>query len=660
MLKQLSRLEKTRNFILLAFVILMAVSLIFFYAPRSETQQVLSRSQETLATVGGETITVGEVALRQENQKRQYAQFGGQGYTPPAKQVLEGEIGSRIVRLEAARLGLSPTDEEVGTEIRKQFKAANVDVSDRKKYNQIVTENFGGVTEYEQGVRDQIAQEKLQAYLTSGVSVSEDEVVDDYNRAQTTFDLVYVPVASASLASKIQMSDDELRQYFEKNKATYRIDVPQKKIRYLFVNQAKVGEKIEVPAGDIQTEYDQLAPDKKQKGVEAQQIVIRFSKTDETQKRAKADEVVQEIRQKGATISAEDFAAIARSKSEDPATATSGAKVKGVITPNPNNPTEPLQQILKLQEGQISEPTKAGNAFYIFRRGAAVAKTVEESKQEITVSLRYRRAYKAAADLSQAIADKVKAGTSLQDAAKEFAGQANMKPEEMIRETAFIKPGDDVPNIGVSAQFEQALIPLEQPGAIGERTPIKDGFAIPQLVEKRDPRDAEFDEVKEKIVEAAKLEKAKSALEQTAKDIAANSNSIDALRASADKAGLKAADAKDYKLGSPLGEGAAAATAGVLDEAIYALKPGEITKTPIKAGETWYVVGAAKRTDASKEEFAKQRDELVQRLAAEKQNQIFSDYLANARQALDKSGQLKINKDALAKIDVKPEVPELN
>ncbi len=33
MLKQLGRLERTRNIVILVFAILMAVSLIFFYAP---------------------------------------------------------------------------------------------------------------------------------------------------------------------------------------------------------------------------------------------------------------------------------------------------------------------------------------------------------------------------------------------------------------------------------------------------------------------------------------------------------------------------------------------------------------------------------------------------------------------------------------------------
>ncbi|MBC7795561.1 MAG: SurA N-terminal domain-containing protein, partial [Pyrinomonadaceae bacterium] len=125
MLKQLSRLEKTRNIVLLAFVILMAVSLVFFYAPRqNERIDNLGRSQETVATVGSETITLGQVATTRANiEKRneaQSAQYGGQFKipAPPIKSVLDGEISQALIRQEARRLNLMPTDDEVAATIR--------------------------------------------------------------------------------------------------------------------------------------------------------------------------------------------------------------------------------------------------------------------------------------------------------------------------------------------------------------------------------------------------------------------------------------------------------------------------------------------------------------------------------------------------------------
>ena len=97
-----------------------------------------------------------------------------------------------------------------------------------------------------------------------------------------------------------------------------------------------------------------------------------------------------------------------------------------------------------------------------------------------------------------------------------------MNAADMVRETAFVKPGDDVPDIGVNQQFEEAMEPLNNPNDIGEVIGVKGGFAIPMLVEKRDPRIPEFDEVKSKVADAIKQQRAKEQLEQKAKDLAAS------------------------------------------------------------------------------------------------------------------------------------------
>ena len=50
---------------------------------------------------------------------------------------------------------------------------------------------------------------------------------------------------------------------------------------------------------------------------------------------------------------------------------------------------------------------------------------------------------------------------------------------------------------------------------------------------------------------------------------------------------MTAKDQKGFILGSPLGEGPTAGTNKDLEDAIYAMKEGEVTKTPIKVGDNW-------------------------------------------------------------------------
>lgn len=656
MLKFFTRMKRTRSFVLLLFALLMVASLVLFYAPTGDVQQTMRGSDETVAKVSGEYITVGEIVRQQER----YSQFGA----TPAKKLLDGLIAQRILRVEANRLGFRATDAEVAQAIRDQVKSDDGTPFDQARYEENVAEQYGSVHNFEETERDRLSAAKVQAFITSGVTVSEQEVIDDYKRQNTKFDLTYIPVSVTDLAQTIKPSDEELKDYFEKNKATYYISSPQKKIRYIFLNTSKVGEKLDISDEDLKAEYDKLPEDKKKAGVQGQQIVLRVAKPEfEQQVMQKANQIAENLKKEEGKVSEEAFAEIAKGQSEDAKTAGNGGKINGLIKENPSNPDDPYQKLLNMQPGEVTDPIVYKNNIYILRRGEAVPKPFEDTKKELLISLRNRRAYTITAELAQKVADRLKEVKDVQKVAEEFAGQANMSATEMIKETGFIKPGDTVEGIGVSPQFEEGIAPLENAGDVGEKTPIPNGFAIPSLVEKREPRDADFDDVKEQVAEAVKLEKARNQVEETAKQIASSVGSVADLKSAAEGKDLKAQDQKDFILGSPLGQGPSAGTSEALQDAIFALNKGEVAKQPIKVGDNWYIVGVNNRTEADMQEFAKQRDGLISGKLRQKRETVFSDYLAAVRARFEKEGKITIYQDAVAKIDAataedKPESPQ--
>ncbi len=658
MLKFFNRLEKTRNFVLFIFAILMVLGLVLFYTPvRNDYQSNLRQSQETVASVSGENISVGELI----RQKESYGQFS-RGQSFPSKMILDGLIGSRITRIEAERLGLTASDAEVAAEIRSQYKPEDGKPFDQAIYEQNVIEQFGSIANYEQRVRDDISSKKLDAFLTSGVTVSEEEVLNDFQRKNTKFDVTYVSVNSSDLAKTITPTDQELRDYFDKNKQTYYISVPQKKIKYVFINTSKIGEKLQIPESDLQAEYNSLPADKKIAGVLGQEIVLRVAKPDlDGAVQAKASELIQQLKKDGPTVTEAAFAELAKGRSENPLTAPNGGKLAGPVKENPNKPDDPYQKLIKMKPGEIAGPINYQGRYFILRRGEDVPKTFQDAKKELEVSLRNRKAYSLAAELAQKVADSLKQTKDPQKTAQEFAAQANMSVADMVRETGYVKPGDDVQNIGTSPQFEEGIAPLENVNDVGEKTPIQNGFAIPMLVDKKEPRDAEFDEVKAQIIDVVKLEKARSQVEEIAKQIAANASGAGSLSAAAAAKGMKASDKKDFVIGSPLGEGPTAGTDEALEDAIFALKAGEVTKTPFKVGDNWYVVGVNSREDASTTEFAKQRSGLMEQMLSKKRSAIFSDYMAAVKQKLQTGGYIKIYQNVLDKVDApEPGAPPSN
>jgi peptidyl-prolyl cis-trans isomerase D len=304
-----------------------------------------------------------------------------------------------------------------------------------------------------------------------------------------------------------------------------------------------------------------------------------------------------------------------------------------------------------MKEGEITEPIKYGEKYYILRRGASVPKTFEMAKKELEVSLRNRRSYSAASEIARKIAEDLKQTKNVEETAKKFAEQVNSNIKEIIRETDFVKPGDDVPNIGISPQFEEGIAKLNEPNDVGDPIPIRGGFAIPLLVAKKEPRDATFEEVKDKVTEAFKTEKARSLVEEIAKSIASSASNLESLSAIAESKGLKAEEAKNFILGSPLGSGPNAGTSKELEDKIWTLRIGEVTKEPIKVGDSYYIVGLKKKEDANMEEFAKQRNELIRSALFQKRSEVFFDYIANIRRKLEAEGKIKIYKEALNKVD---------
>ena len=673
MLKFFSRLERTRGVVIISFAVLVVLGLVVAGYNRGGGTANANpfKNKETLAKVNGDDVTVADYTLLKKKIEQQYSQFGGQislaqlGMTP--ERILDQAINARIAVQEAERLGLSASDEEARDLIAKQFGEAFSDANgnfDSKRYKDYVLRTYGSVSLYEQSVRNALAAEKLRAFVTAGAQISEEEVKRDYMRQNTSFDVVYAAVAAEDLAKKITTTDEEQRQYFDAHKTDYRFLEPQKKIRYVFINQEKVGQKLQISDAELRQEYDSLKPENKMAGVRVQQIVLRVDDPkDDQDVLNKASQLVAQIRKDDLTATEEDFANLARGNSRDPATAQNGGWLPNPVKRNPNrklggkpgNAADLLQNTLDWKEGQVGDPLKTGNAYYIFRRGPAIPKTFEDAREELLVSLRNRQSYRAAQSVARKAAEALKT-EDIQKVAQALASEANMTPAEMIKTTPFVKPGDDVPEIGSSQQFEDAIKPLETPGQVGDHVGIKNGFAVPQLVEKRDPRIPEFDEVKEKVAEDLKASRARESLEQSARDLASNAASPDALKASAEKLGLKAETEEGFRLGRPLG---AAGADVALDEAVFALKQGETTKTPVKVGDKWVVLGVKNRKDADAAEFDKQKSQLVERALDERRGQVFDEYLADARRRLEDKNEITINRETLATLEDEEAPPKM-
>src|SRR6185436_11233929 len=182
MLKQLAKWERTSKYIVIIFAALMAISLVIFYAPGRNSQNNVdpTKNTEVVAKVGSASITISDLARIREQYAQMFgnrinlAQLGGN------KRFLDGLISKEVIAQEAERLGLGASDGELLERRDKQFADASGKFIGVERLTEIVNARYGDFDKFESDLRAEIAQEKLRAFVSASVNVSDAQVEEEY------------------------------------------------------------------------------------------------------------------------------------------------------------------------------------------------------------------------------------------------------------------------------------------------------------------------------------------------------------------------------------------------------------------------------------------------------------------------------------------------
>jgi peptidyl-prolyl cis-trans isomerase D len=592
------------------------------------------------------------ILSRRGGEKVDYNTLKGMGLD---KTLLDGLIRRKIVEMEVSRLGLEPTKEELQARIREQFSPDGKWIG-FEKYKKYIERAGQTVEEFEESLRDVIAEEKLRSFVTGSIQVSQQEVQDLFNRENTNLNLVYAVVEPEKMKEKVTVIDQDLRTFFDSRKAEFRIDKKQRQVDYLFVSQDAVGKTLQITDDELRKDY---TPEKYLAGIRVSQIALKvLTPKDDPTVKAKADELVSRARGT-AGPQPEDFATLARGNSQDIATKDKGGDL-GLLAKESIKPGSYLQRALQMQPNEVSDPIKDGNNYYILKVTERKNKTFEEAREALLASSRNRLSYKRTSEIADEAAKKFSETKDIKAVAADVAQKTGLKPEEVVRKTPFFAEGDDVPEIGSNPAFEEATGGLKNAGDIGVKVGIRGGFAIPQLVSTREPHDAEFDEVKTKVETRYKQEKAKELAAEQSRSILANSGgTADGLKAAIEKAGLTAKTKESFKEGVSLedfpGNQQLVPTA-------LGVKEGEVVKEPVSSNDSYLVFGVTKRTDPDMTKYNEQSKNIEARLLEERRQMTYESYVDNIKKKLKDEGKLVVYKETIDKIyassSAKPEAGE--
>jgi peptidyl-prolyl cis-trans isomerase D len=552
-------------------------------------------------------------------------------------------ITQKALVVEAGRMGLRATDEDLRDELQHGLYAATLFPGGKfigqEAYEGLLQNADLSVPQFEEGVKQDILVRKLRNLVAASASVDDPAVRQEFEKRNTKIKFQYAVISEADIRKGIHPTDAELKAFYERNKATYNNSIPEKrKVTYAIIDSSRIASNTQVTQSDLQSYYNQHQDEYRvPEQVNVRHILIKSpapgadgkvdQKADEAAK-AKAEDILKQIKAGG------NFADLAKKYSEDPGSAKNGGSLswigKGRTVP------EFEKAAFSLPKGGTSDVVKSSYGYHIIHvddKQEAHVKSLDEVKPQIEAVLRQQKAARAAE--GEANAFVTQARTSGLDKAASAKGL-------QVTTTDFVSRTDSLPGIGNSPQFMEAAFAQSAKSA-PDMIQIPQGFVIYQVLDIKPPATPTFDEIRSRVEEEFKNQRATELLGQKTQELADRAKAEHDLKKAAKELGatVKTSDLVDPNgqvpdIGSMTGPASAA----------FSLKEGEISG-PINSASNGAVLQVIEKQQPSDTDFAAKKDEVRDALLQQKQNELFGLFVTNLRQQMEKAGKIKINQEEM-------------
>jgi peptidyl-prolyl cis-trans isomerase D len=648
MIRQLQNAGPTLKIILGALLVLICASMAITLIPGGigSSFGIGKPPAGVVATVGDQTVTVIEVQREARAMLRQQFPKGGEqaAMLLPyfSGQAAERLINEKALIDEAHRMGLGASDEELRDELQ-HGQLGTMLFPDGKfvgqeEYENFVQRNDMTVPQFEALEKDFVLVRKLRALVSTSAFVGDAEVHDEFIEKNTKVKFEYAVITQADILKGLHPTDEELKAFYERNKAAYNNATAEKRqIKYVVVDSAKIAAAMTVSDQDLQQYYDQHRDEYRvPEQVKVSHILIKTplpdpgAKEDEkavADARTKAEGVLKEVKAGG------DFAKLAEKYSDDPGSAKSGGEL-GWIGRGRTVP-EFEKAAFSLGKGQTSDLVKSSYGFHIIRvedKQDAHLKMFDEVKSEIEAKVKQQKTTHATEAAANTLLSHAR--TAGFDAAAAAKGQAAITTE-------FFGRTDALPGLAANPQLMDAVF-NEAEKAPPDVVQVPQGYVVFQLLAVKPPATPTFEEIHVRVETEFKNQRAGFLLQQKMRELSDRAKAAHDLKKAAKDLG---ATVKTSDLVAPDGQvpdiGSMASAS-----AIFSLKPGDIS-APFPASGNGVVAQLLEKQAPTDEEFTEKKDGIRQTLLEAKQNDLFGLFVTNLRKDMEKSKRLKVNEEEM-------------
>ena len=461
-------LRKHRNWLMIVIAILALPFCLYFV--KSDTSLIRS---DQFAKIYGRKVTMTEA--RRDARLFQLSRLLGMsdlgdGLAPGGgtddQKAVTFIINLIVLRHEAERLGIQPSDAEIVEAVKKFPAFQGASGFDGAKYDQVdrtILPSFGFTDEQlRELAHDQLCLKRIKEIVASGVSIPESESKSNYEQLYGKNVVSVVRVRSADFLKEIKPTDDDIKKYYEAHKGELKTEEKRK------------------------VEFVRLALSEEQKKLKDKERIDALQKLAD-----RANDFSQALLEKGA-----DFHQVA-AKFQLPLEAT------GEFTssaPDPKLKADPqLNQVaFKLTpQDPNSDPIQSADGFAILHLAGIVEAgplTFDEAKQKVVDQIKNERAREMAMAKgrkdAETLRNGLKAGQPLQITLEQAGGlkAEKLEPFTMADEADAKNPPEKPKNEPSDMMMIKNVSAQLQPGDVSDFVPRIDGGLI-MLLEKREPPD---------------------------------------------------------------------------------------------------------------------------------------------------------------------------
>jgi len=489
--------------------------------------------KEVVAKVNDQEILLKEYREAYQNRMRTFQEQFGENAEKFAEQlnlrqqVFNQLIDRHLLLTDAAELNLLATDLELQDFIRRQAFFQKNGQFDYDTYETVLSQNRIVRHEYEGSLRTDLLLAKKQQLLGTGLVISSTEVEQAYRMNFENIEVEYVFFDPNLFLNKTTVNQVDLRKYHQEHPDEFQT-LNQFKIEFYTLSADYYKDIVNVREREVRRYYKKntesyVTPPQ----IKARHILLKLPPDSPeetlTEKQQQLEKLLTQIR------SGKSFEELAREHSED-GTAADGGDL-GWFKPGEMVPAFETAAFA-LAPGEVSDIVQSPFGLHLIKVDELkeeITKSLDEARDEITGILAESRAQKRIdEDLDR-----------LSGLAGESFTEEALKLSKEVQISKWFDKSQVIPGLGSASGLVTELL-SRKPGEMGvwRRNPIL-GHVVYRLSQVKEPVTRDYDEAKEDVEAAVRLEKARSLALETAKNSLTQVERGENIERLADKLGLK-------------------------------------------------------------------------------------------------------------------------